>query len=165
VQERTALFLENIGVRNSEFSIACEMRKNPGKRQLSAPHHQETTCRALGAILDRIGNKWTIMVVGILAKGPMRFNAIMRTLPGLSHRMLTLTLRALERDGLVKRTPYATIPPRVDYELTPIGHSLIKPLAKLAAWANANQSKIETARMRTAIGRPSMISGGVGHED
>ena len=105
------------------------------------------------------------MVVGILAKGPMRFNAIMRTLPGLSHRMLTLTLRALERDGLVKRTPYATIPPRVDYELTPIGHSLIKPLAKLAAWANANQSKIETARMRTAIGRPSMISGGVGHED
>ena len=88
------------------------------------------------------------MVVGVLSGGPTRFNAIMRALPGVSHRMLTLTLRGLERDGLVKRTPYPTIPPRVDYELTALGRSLIEPLAGLASWARANLSKIEAVRTR-----------------
>jgi DNA-binding HxlR family transcriptional regulator len=103
-------------------------------------------CKALGQILDRIGDKWTVMVVGCLSRGPMRFNAIQRTIPGLSHRMLTLTLRGLERDGLVRRTPFATIPPRVDYELTEMGHSLKQPLETLAGWARARQVEIEAAR-------------------
>src|SRR5690348_14155896 len=103
-------------------------------------------CKALGQILDRIGDKWTVMVVGVLARGPIRFNALQRAIPGVSHRMLTMTLRGLERDGLVKRIPFATIPPRVDYELTPAGHSLTEPLRTLATWARSQQEGIATAQ-------------------
>lgn len=105
------------------------------------------SCKALGNILDRIGDKWTVMVVGILSAGPMRFNALQRTVAGVSHRMLTLTLRGLERDGLVTRTAFATVPPRVDYELTELGHSLKPQLELLAAWARQNQATIERARV------------------
>lgn len=108
--------------------------------------HPAADCRAMGQVLDRIGDKWTIMVVGALSHGPMRFNALMRRIGGVSHRMLTLTLRRLERDGLVKRTAFATIPPRVDYELTPLAHSLIEPLAALAQWGEDHRAEIEQAR-------------------
>jgi DNA-binding HxlR family transcriptional regulator len=104
------------------------------------------TCKALGSILDRVGDKWTVMVIGILSDGPMRFNALQRTVAGVSHRMLTLTLRGLERDGLVKRTAFATVPPRVDYELTKLGHSLEAPLSILADWARVHQAAVERAR-------------------
>ncbi|WAH65033.1 winged helix-turn-helix transcriptional regulator [Xanthomonas hortorum] len=103
-------------------------------------------CKALGNILDRVGDKWTVMVVGILSDGPMRFNALQRAVAGVSHRMLTLTLRGLERDGLVKRTAFATVPPRVDYELTKLGHSLKPPLEILAKWVQVNRGAIERAR-------------------
>jgi DNA-binding HxlR family transcriptional regulator len=103
-------------------------------------------CRSLGQVLDRIGNKWTIMAVGALSHGPLRFNALLRRIGGVSHRMLTLTLRGLERDGLVKRTAFATIPPRVDYELTPLGHSLIGPLSTLSQWGRDHRTEIEQAR-------------------
>ena len=142
------MFVRNTDVRNRYFSIRCKMKKYVAAPQKSSSDHDEADCRALGAVLDRIADKWTIMVVGILSKGPIRFNAIMRCVPGVSHRMLTLTLRGLARDGLVKRTPYATIPLRVDYELTALGHSLIKPLAGLASWAKEHRSKIEAARRR-----------------
>ncbi|WP_075657433.1 helix-turn-helix domain-containing protein [Pseudochrobactrum sp. B5] len=105
------------------------------------------TCKALGQILDRIGDKWTIMVVGVLSSGPVRFNAMMKTIGGVSHRMLTLTLRSLERDGLVSRTAYPTIPPKVEYELTEAGRSLIEPLGVLSAWAVAYQPVIEQSRV------------------
>lgn len=108
--------------------------------------HGETNCRALGQILERIGDKWTILVVGALSSGPLRFNALQRAVPGVSHKMLTTTLRGLERDGLVKRTAFATIPPRVDYELTPQGISLHGPLLALADWARAQRPHIEAAR-------------------
>jgi DNA-binding HxlR family transcriptional regulator len=104
------------------------------------------TCKALGNILDRVGDKWTVMVVGILSEGPMRFNALQRAVEGVSHRMLTLTLRGLERDGLVKRTAFPTVPPRVDYELTKLGHSLKPPLETLAEWARVHRGAIERAR-------------------
>jgi DNA-binding HxlR family transcriptional regulator len=107
----------------------------------------EANCKALGQILDRIGDKWTIMVVGALSRGPLRFNALQRAIPGVSHRMLTITLRGLERDGLVKRTSFATIPPRVDYELTARGHSLHDPLLTLAAWARAQQVGISASQI------------------
>jgi len=103
-------------------------------------------CRGLAQIIDRIGDKWTVMIVGHLAGGSMRFNELMRSIPGVSHRMLTLTLRGLERDGLVKRTPHATVPPRVDYELTELGRSLTHPLIQLAQWAGAQRVAIECAR-------------------
>jgi DNA-binding HxlR family transcriptional regulator len=105
-------------------------------------------CKALGQILDRVGDKWTIMVVGVLSGGTMRFNALQRAIPGVSHRMLAMTLRGLERDGLVKRTSFATIPPRVDYELTERGHSLHGPLLTLAAWARSQQSGIAASRQQ-----------------
>lgn len=109
-------------------------------------HDDHSRCKALGQILDRIGDKWTIMVVGGLSKGPMRFNALLRLIDGVSHRMLTLTLRGLEHDGLVKRTVYPTVPPKVEYELTDIGRSLIDPLSALSTWAVSNQAGIEAAR-------------------
>lgn len=108
----------------------------------------EANCKALGQIFERIGDKWTIMIVGALSGGPMRFNALQKAIPGLSHKMLTTTLRGLERDGLVTRTAYATIPPRVDYELTDQGRSLHEPLLTLASWARAQQPYIEGARKR-----------------
>ncbi len=103
-------------------------------------------------ILNRIGDKWTVMVIGTLSNGPMRFNAILRAISGISHRMLTLTLRGLEQDGLVKRTAYATIPPKVEYELTELGLSLIEPLRALGEWAVRNQPAIAAARARFGAG-------------
>jgi len=88
------------------------------------------------------------MAVDSLTQGPRRFNAIMRHIEGVSHRMLTLTLRGLERDGLVKRTAYATIPPKVEYELTELGRSLIEPLSALGDWALRNHPTIEAARQK-----------------
>ena len=105
-------------------------------------------CKALGRIFDRIADKWTIMVVGVLSHGPMRFNALQRNIPGISHRMLTLTLRGLERDGLVSRTVTPTIPPRVDYELTELGRSLREPVRALGDWAIAHIDCIRTAQQR-----------------
>jgi DNA-binding HxlR family transcriptional regulator len=112
------------------------------------PRHSDdhAECRALGEVLSRIGDKWTVFVVGLLSHGPRRFNEIRREIGGISQRMLTLTLRGLERDGLVKRTVFPTIPPRVDYELTPLGKTLIEPLTAIGAWAVGNRPAVEKAR-------------------
>lgn len=101
---------------------------------------------ALIDILSLIGNKWSVMVVGALSKGPMRYSQIFRQIDGVSQRMLTLTLKALERDGLLTRTVFPTIPPRVDYALTKRGKSLIAPLSELWLWAKANRVAIENDR-------------------
>ena len=131
----------------------------PSANRLVSDHKPDAeTCKALGRILDRVGDKWTVMVVGILSDGPMRFNALQRTVAGVSHRMLTLTLRGLERDGLVKRTAFATVPPRVDYELTKLGHSLKSPLAVLAEWVRINQTAIEHARRTFDRGRDRLAA-------
>ena len=114
----------------------------------------QPTC-PLSQIIDRVGDKWTVLVVGYLSEHPVvRFNALMRAIPGVSHRMLTLTLRGLERDGLVKRTRYATVPPRVDYELTGLGRSLTKPLSLLAKWASAQRAEIEAAQRHYDLLQP-----------
>jgi DNA-binding HxlR family transcriptional regulator len=123
--------------------------RKPSRRQEQGQEQDKyAECRVVLEILDRVGDKWTVMAVGALAKGPMRFNAIMHLIGGISHRMLTITLRGLERDGLVKRTAYATIPPKVEYELTELGHSLIKPLRNLGDWALSHRSQIEAARAK-----------------
>ncbi len=103
-------------------------------------------CRAVADVLARIGDKWTVYVVGLLSNGPMRFNEIRRSVGSISQRMLTLTLRGLECDGLVTRTVYPTIPPRVDYELTDLGRTLICILAPLGQWAIENRQTVEKAR-------------------
>src|ERR671930_51945 len=105
-------------------------------------------CRAVSEVLSRVGDKWTVLVVWTLGDGPKRFNELRKALGSISQRMLTLTLRALERDGLVTRTVFPTIPPRVDYELTRLGHSLLEPVSGLGLWARQNRSAIEAARRR-----------------
>jgi DNA-binding HxlR family transcriptional regulator len=105
-------------------------------------------CAMVSETLARIGDKWTVLVVELLCegRGPVRFNEIRRAIHGISQRMLTLTLRSLERDGLVTRTVHPTVPPRVDYELTELGRSLRVPLVAVAEWVRANGTSIHAAR-------------------
>ncbi len=113
--------------------------------KVKLPVTQES-CRPVAPILARVGDKWSILVVMILSQGPRRFNDLKRNIDGISQRMLTLTLRGLERDGLVTRTVFPTIPPRVDYALTDLGHSLCVPVTGLGNWAMANIDAIERSR-------------------
>jgi DNA-binding HxlR family transcriptional regulator len=108
--------------------------------------HVPEDCRAVSDVLDRIGDKWSVLVVVMLGDGPKRFSELRRSIASISQRMLTLTLRGLERDGLVTRTVFPTIPPRVDYELTQLGQSLLLPVGALGDWARANHAKIVEAR-------------------
>lgn len=110
--------------------------------------HVAADCRRVAPVLARIGDKWSVLVVSLLGAGALRFNELRRRIGSISQRMLTLTLRGLERDGLVTRTLYPTIPPRVDYALTPLGHSLLEPVRALGAWAQANAGHIEAAQRR-----------------
>jgi DNA-binding HxlR family transcriptional regulator len=105
-------------------------------------------CRTISTLLSRIGDKWTVLVVQTLGDGPRRFNELRREIPSVSQRMLTLTLRNLERDGLVNRTVTPSIPPRVDYELTELGQSLQIPICGLATWATNNVEAIHRAQAR-----------------
>lgn len=113
-----------------------------------APGKQHVTedCRAISDVLARVGDKWSILVVSRLGRKTMRFNELRRDIGGISQRMLTLTLRGLERDGLITRTVYASVPPRVDYALTPLGCSLLRPVNALSEWALANKTRLADAR-------------------
>lgn len=127
---------------------------------ISAELHQpprsdyETTCRsrddeqarAVRDIIARIGDKWSLLIIATLEDGKLRFGELQRHIPGISQRMLTLTLRQLERDGLVTRTVHAEVPPRVEYALTSIGETLIQHAKGLARWAIDNHTQIEAAR-------------------
>src|SRR5512146_2435223 len=95
---------------------------------------QSPICQTISGLLQRIGDKWSLLVVQTLGSGSLRFNELRRAIPSVSQRMLTLTLRNLERDGLVSRTVTPSIPPRVDYELTDLGQSLQGPICGLATW-------------------------------
>jgi DNA-binding HxlR family transcriptional regulator len=115
-------------------------------------------CRTISTLLSRIGDKWTVLVVQTLGQGPRRFNELRREIPSVSQRMLTLTLRNLERDGLVNRTVTPSIPPRVDYELTELGKSLQEPICGLATWALENVETIHAARARFDAERDDSIA-------
>src|SRR5213592_1557162 len=128
-------------------------RKQEGTSMLPSNLHVPEDCRAVSEVLSRVGDKWTILVVSELGNGPKRFNELRRALGSISQRMLTLTLRGLERDGLVTRTAFPTIPPRVDYALTKLGHSLLEPVSRLGLWARQNRAAIERARQRFDAGR------------
>jgi len=138
LQERTFLVLTNKFVPREHRSNWREEMKDP-----SSP-----VCRTISTLLSRIGDKWTVLVVQTLGEGPKRFNELRREIPSVSQRMLTLTLRNLERDGLVNRTVTPSIPPRVDYELTELGQSLQKPICGLATWATENVEAIHEAQAR-----------------
>jgi DNA-binding HxlR family transcriptional regulator len=105
-------------------------------------------CPAVRDVLNRVGDKWSVLAIILLSDGPKRFNELRRAIDGISQRMLTLTLRGLERDGLITRTLYASVPPRVDYELTRLGRTLLTPVHALAAWAAKHRVEIQDARER-----------------
>jgi DNA-binding HxlR family transcriptional regulator len=117
------------------------------------PDRASEDCRAVSSVLARVGDKWSVLIIVLLGNGPKRFNEIKRMVGGISQRMLTLTLRGLERDGLVKRTQFPTIPPRVDYELTQLGRSLWDAVKPLGAWAQRHVKHI--AKARTAFDKKS----------
>src|ERR1700726_3983784 len=123
-------------------------RRQEGTSLIPSNLHVPEDCRAVSDVLARVGDKWTVLVVSTLGDGPKRFNELRRALGSISQRMLTLTLRSLERDGLVTRTVFPTIPPRVDYELTRLGPSLLEPVTALGLWARKNRAGIEDARRR-----------------
>lgn len=113
-----------------------------------ALRHESEDCRAVSDILGRVGDKWTVLVVGYLSGGPMRFSELKRGIGGISQKMLTITLRGLERDGFVTRTVFPSIPPRVDYELTDLGRELRVPVNALGEWARVNIARVKQARER-----------------
>ena len=110
------------------------------------PGSQE--CQRVGQVLARIGDKWTVLVISELGEGPKRFNQLRRDIAGVSQRMLTLTLKNLERDGLVSRTVTPSVPPRVDYALTDLGGSMLVPVRALGLWAQAHIPQMDAARAR-----------------
>lgn len=113
------------------------------------PGHTHVTedCRAVSELLQRIGDKWSILIVSRLGDGPMRFSELRNVIGGISQKMLTTTLRNLEQDGFVTRTVFPTIPPRVDYELTSFGRELLAPVNALGDWARENLDRIKAARL------------------
>lgn len=110
--------------------------------------HEPVACPAVREVLNRVGDKWSVQIVALLGSGALRFGELKRAIEGISQRMLTLTLRGLERDGLVTRTVFPEIPPRVDYALTKLGKTLLEPIEALAAWAAQYRTAIQAARDR-----------------
>jgi DNA-binding HxlR family transcriptional regulator len=121
--------------------------------------HRSEDCRAVSEILQRVGDKWTVLVVGKLGAGRMRFSELRTAVGGISQKMLTTTLRGLERDGFVTRTQYPTIPPRVEYELTDLGFELLKPVNALGEWARKNTARVNEARRKFDAACPEGRSG------
>jgi DNA-binding HxlR family transcriptional regulator len=111
----------------------------------AVPGPSTAKCR-IREILGRIGDKWSLFVIFRLGEGPQRFTALKRAVDGISQRMLTVTLRGLERDGIVSRTMYPVMPPRVDYALTPLGHTLLDAVGALMAWVDEHLPEVDAAR-------------------
>ena len=137
LQERKNLFVGHIDV-----PAAYDARSATG----DGPCLQSAGCKNVAPVLNRVGDKWSMMIVMMLSNGPMRFSELKRAIDGISQRMLTLSLRGLERDGLLTRTVTPTIPPRVDYELTELGVSLRQPVKALGEWAIEHIACIRAAQ-------------------
>lgn len=110
--------------------------------------HETGDCRAISEMLSRIGDKWSVLVVTYLGDGSLRFSELRRQIGSISQKMLTVTLRNLERDGFLTRTIYPTSPPAVEYELTDLGRELLVPVQGMADWARANMHRINESRER-----------------
>ena len=109
------------------------------------PGRTPTSCRAR-EVLQRVGDKWSVLVIDLLGQGTMRFTELHRAVDGITARMLTVTLRGLERDGIVNRTIHPVIPPRVEYTLTPMGRTLLDTIGQLVTWADSHLPEIDAAR-------------------
>jgi len=112
----------------------------------TAPPADPHECQQISALLSRIGDKWTVLIISVLIERPHRFNDIKRAVTGISQQMLTRTLKYLERDGMVRRTVRPTVPPQVEYALTPLGKSLSEPVIAMGMWAHANLAEIAANR-------------------
>jgi DNA-binding HxlR family transcriptional regulator len=132
---RTSDTVEGFGVESTPYGLIA---------QYANSEH----CRVVRETFDRLGDKWSLLVIVILRYGPQRFTGLKYGVVGISQRMLTLTLRKLERDGLVQRTAFAEVPPRVEYQLTPLGQTLIAPVMALADWAVGNHDAVTTHQRR-----------------
>lgn len=114
-----------------------------------SPRHMDAgNCPAVREVLSRVGDKWSVLVIARLGDEPKRFSELKRKVEGISQRMLTRTLRGLERDGMLTRTVHPTLPPSVEYALTPLGRTLLEPIQGLAKWAETNRLAIQEARAR-----------------
>jgi DNA-binding HxlR family transcriptional regulator len=127
-------------MRQSETGVTAETARVGVERPQSAE------CRKISQVLARVGEKWSVLIIIMLADAPRRFSDLKRSIGGISQRMLTLCLRGLERDGLVKRTVFPVVPPRVEYELTALGQSLREPVTQLASWARSHLAELDSAR-------------------
>ena len=116
-----------------------------GAASVTGARSEPITCRAR-EVLQRVGDKWSVLAIDLLGQGTMRFSELHRAIDGITARMLTVTLRGLERDGIVTRTIHAVIPPRVEYALTPMGRTLLDTIGQLVAWADSHLPEIEAAR-------------------
>ncbi|HEY1634546.1 MAG TPA: helix-turn-helix domain-containing protein [Acidimicrobiales bacterium] len=132
------------------------MKGGPSTSSTNSCHTEEAL--QVRQVLDRVGDKWSILVICLLARGTRRFTELQRETDGISQRMLTLTLRQLERDGLVARTVHAVVPPRVDYELTELGGTLLASVQSLTTWAIEHRPDIATARADYDARRSSLDS-------
>ena len=123
----------------------CEAVRDPAGTGEPGPAGEPASCRAR-EVLQRVGDKWSVYVIDLLGQGTMRFTELHRGVNGITARMLTVTLRGLERDGIVTRTIHPVIPPRVEYALTPLGRTLLDTIGQLVTWADSHLAEIEAAR-------------------
>lgn len=131
------------GSREQEVALRLPMNGDASDEVL---RQDPGDCTEISGLLTHVGDKWTVLVVYTLGNGPLRFNMLKRQVEGISQRMLTLTLRGLERDGLISRTVFPTVPPAVEYALTPLGQSFLAPVEALGKWALTNYASITSAR-------------------
>jgi DNA-binding HxlR family transcriptional regulator len=129
----------------AEVPSAAEAAGGAGTASATAAGAHPTTCRAR-EVLQRVGDKWSVLVIDLLGQGTMRFTELHRAIDGITARMLTVTLRGLERDGIVTRTIHPVIPPRVEYALTPMGRTLLDTIGQLVSWTESHLPEIEAAR-------------------
>lgn len=125
--------------------------KVPDNRRNCAKSFSDLTaevCQSVGDVLARIGDKWSILIIAMLSRGSMRFTELKRSIGSISQKVLTTTLRGLERDGYISRTVTPSIPPRVDYELTELGRDVLVPVIALAQWALLSRKRVEAARVK-----------------
>lgn len=136
-------------------------RHTEGTRPPTSPptRVEQTGACEIRDLLDRLADKWSLLVVELLGQGSQRFTHLRRDIDGISQRMLTLTLRRLERDGLVRRTVHPVVPPRVDYELTPLGRTLLDAIAPLVAWTRQHRTEIAEARAAYDDAETDAVSG------
>ena len=128
-------------MRPSEPDVTAAGGASPAEHSLPSAE-----CPKISQVLARIGEKWSVLIIIMLAERPRRFSELKRSIGGISQRMLTLCLRGLERDGLVNRTVFPVVPPRVEYALTPLGQSLREPVTRLALWAQSHIAELDAAR-------------------